>query len=41
MTQEEKEHLAKDITARVRENYHGWYAIDIYYKGELIKTIEQ
>ena len=31
----------KDITARVVENYNGWYKIEIYYKGKLIKTIMQ
>lgn len=31
----------KDITARVVENYNGWYKIEIYYKDKLIKTIMQ
>ena len=41
MTEEEKKQLTKDITARVEKDYNGWYIIGIYYKGELIKTIEQ
>jgi hypothetical protein len=39
MTQEDID--PKDITARVVENYNGWYKIEIYYKGELIKTVQQ
>lgn len=31
----------KDITARVVENYNGWYTIEIYYKDKLIKTVTQ
>ena len=37
MTQEE----INKITARVVQNYNGWYTIEIYYDGKLIKTIEQ
>ena len=39
MTQEDID--PKDITARVVENYNGWYTIEIYYKDKLIKTIMQ
>lgn len=41
MTPEDKKELAKDLNARVSENYNGWYTIEIYYKGELIKTVQQ
>ena len=41
MTQEDKKELAKNLNARVSENYNGWYTIEIYYKGELIKIINQ
>ena len=37
MTQEE----INKITARVVQNYNGWYTIEIYYDGKVIKTIEQ
>lgn len=39
MTQENID--PKDITARVVDYYNGWYKIEIYYKGKLIKTITQ
>ena len=37
MTQED----IKKISASVVEDNNGWYTIEIYYDGKLIKTVHQ
>ena len=31
----------KNLSAKVVEDYNGWYTIEIAYKGKVIKTVHQ
>ena len=30
-----------NLSARVTEDIDGWYTIEIYYKGKVVKTVHQ